>query len=231
MLRNLVEESANNPGAGLEVNLGGAPQGRRSFAQSFTNGQTPFYFITDGVQTECGTGTFVAGSPHKLQRTSVIWNSAGTAPARLNFTGAVRVYNEVPAELLTDEWVQPTPWSGNVGVTATTDFLGGALPARTKQVLIIGSAQVFGNGGAEQRSAEFSAMIRNANDTADAIAIGSIGAQLLMPGQQATVPLYAHYQLASPLAALAPLRFRAASSTGETVQLYNYKVSILCRKG
>lgn len=98
MLRNLVEETANNPGAGTNVTLGGGAPGRRSFAQEFTNGQTPFYFLFDGTLMEAGLGTFVAGAPNVLQRTTVLWNSAGTT-ARLSFTGALRVYNSIPASV------------------------------------------------------------------------------------------------------------------------------------
>lgn len=98
MLSNLVEETANNPGTSTDVNLGGAPTGRRTFAQEFSNGDLVLYGITDGSSThEAGIGTFVAGSPNVLQRTTVLWNSAGTT-ARLNFPGACRVYNEVPSQ-------------------------------------------------------------------------------------------------------------------------------------
>lgn len=97
LLSNLVEETANNPGTSTNVNLGGAPTGRRSFAQEFSNGDLVLYGITDGNAThEAGIGTFVSGAPNVLQRTTVIWNSAGTT-ARLDFPGACRVYNEVPA--------------------------------------------------------------------------------------------------------------------------------------
>jgi hypothetical protein len=97
MLSNLVEEAANNPGTAINVNLLGAPTNRRGFVQAFGNGGQAAYALTDNTQTEWGIGTVQAGSPNVLARTTVLGNTAGTT-ARLNFTGACRVYNEVPAE-------------------------------------------------------------------------------------------------------------------------------------
>jgi len=97
MLSNYIEEQANAPGTAVNVNLAGAPAGRRVWRSGFATGTVVFYGMTDGTQEEWGVGTLTWGSPDVLARTTVLGNSAGTT-ARLNFTGAVRVYNEVPAE-------------------------------------------------------------------------------------------------------------------------------------
>lgn len=103
MLADLVEESANNPGNGLEVSLLGAMANRRGFVGAFGNGARVYYALSDDTQTEWGVGTVRAASPNRLERTEVLGNTAGTT-ARLNFTGACRVYNEVPADRF--------PWLG-----------------------------------------------------------------------------------------------------------------------
>ncbi|MGG5820433.1 hypothetical protein [Falsiroseomonas sp. HW251] len=91
MLANFVQETANNPGTATTINLAGPASGRRGFVAVFGSGATVDYVIDDGTQYEYGIGVIAAGSPNTLQRTTVIENSAGTT-ARLNFTGAVRVY-------------------------------------------------------------------------------------------------------------------------------------------
>ncbi|MGG5819653.1 hypothetical protein [Falsiroseomonas sp. HW251] len=91
MLANFVQETANNPGAATTINLAGPATGRRGFVAVFGSGAAVDYVIDDGTQYEYGIGVVSAGSPNTLQRTTVIENSAGTT-ARLNFTGAVRVY-------------------------------------------------------------------------------------------------------------------------------------------
>lgn len=97
MLANYVLENLSAPGSSVTVNLAGAPTGRRSFASSFTSGSAVYYFIDDGSQTEWGYGTFTSGTPNTFARTTVIRNTSGTT-ARLNFTGAARIYCAVPAE-------------------------------------------------------------------------------------------------------------------------------------
>lgn len=99
MLGNYVEQSAGSPlpGTGLTVNLGAAPAGRRRWRDAFATGTTVFYAISDGTQMEWGIGTLTHGSPDTLSRSTVLGNSLGTT-TRLNFSGACRVYNEVPAE-------------------------------------------------------------------------------------------------------------------------------------
>jgi hypothetical protein len=97
MIRNYVLETASAPGTSAAVTLGGPPTGRVSFVSQFGTGQQAFYYATDDTQAECGICTLTAGPPDTLTRpATVLWNSAGTT-ARLNFTGAVRFYNEVPA--------------------------------------------------------------------------------------------------------------------------------------
>jgi hypothetical protein len=95
--RTLVHETANAPGTNVTFNLAGPVSGRRSFAMAFVTGAPAFYVITDGVQSEWGLGTFTAGAPNQLSRTTVYGNSINTT-ARLNFTGVVDVYNALPAE-------------------------------------------------------------------------------------------------------------------------------------
>lgn len=99
MLRNLVRETANNPGTGSAVTLGGAPAGFRTFAAEFGAGAPVFYFITDGAQTEAQAGTLTVGPPASLSRGTPIWTSVHgvTNPARLNFTGTVSVFCQLPA--------------------------------------------------------------------------------------------------------------------------------------
>jgi hypothetical protein len=147
MLSNLVEEAANNPGTDVTINLLGAPANRRGFVQAFGNGASAFYILTDGSQSEWGVGTVQTGSPNKLGRTTVLGNTAGTT-ARLNFTGACRVFNELPAErqvmldgtgklpasaiplkLSTASGVWGTPFDMS---TAETDVVSLPIPAGTR---------------------------------------------------------------------------------------------------
>lgn len=106
MLKNIVEETCNSPGTTTAILLGGAVDGRLPFIHpaTFANGDTVFYairgLVSGVVQTEWGIGTVASGPPTQLSRTTVVGNSAGTT-ARLNFTGAVRVYNETLAEFET----------------------------------------------------------------------------------------------------------------------------------
>jgi hypothetical protein len=97
MLRNLVKETATNPGSGTSINLGGAPSGYVSFVSAFGSGGAAWYAITDGVQTEIQSGTVTAGSPNTLSRGTPVWTSAGGS-TRLSFTGAVTIYCVQPAD-------------------------------------------------------------------------------------------------------------------------------------
>jgi len=97
MLRNYVAETSTAPGTSATINLAGAITGRLAWSSVFANGAACFYFLSDGSQTEWGTGVFNTGAPNSLTRTTVLGNSAGTT-ARLNFTTTTTVYNEVPAE-------------------------------------------------------------------------------------------------------------------------------------
>lgn len=114
-LADLVLETANAPGTGA-FTLGGAPDGRQTFADAFPNGGDVFYYATDGVQSEWGIGTLTVGSPNVLVRKTVIGNLFGTTAA-LNFTASVTVYSEVPAK--------NTPFldeDGQLPVSSTPDF-------------------------------------------------------------------------------------------------------------
>ena len=97
MLGNLILEMTNAPGTASDCNLLGATAGRLPFGFWFPSGSQCFYVLSDGTQAEWGIGTYTAGSPNKLSRTTVLKNSAGST-ARLNFLGETKIYNETPAE-------------------------------------------------------------------------------------------------------------------------------------
>lgn len=96
MLATLVLENANNPGTG-NVILSGAPSGRLTFKQVFAAGATLYYVLDGGNQVEWGVGTVTGDTPAQLVRNTVIGNTAGTT-ARLNFTGTLRAFCDLPAE-------------------------------------------------------------------------------------------------------------------------------------
>jgi hypothetical protein len=96
MLANYVVENCTSPGTGTTVSLAGAVAGRQTYAQAFTTGSPVFYFLDDGTQAEWGFGTFTTGTPNTVSRSTVLNNTAGTT-SRLNFTGATRIYNSLPA--------------------------------------------------------------------------------------------------------------------------------------
>ena len=130
MLGNLILETCNAPGTAADCNLLGPATGRLPFSFWFPTGSACFYVITDGSQSEWGIGTFTAGSPNKLTRTTVLKNSAGTT-ARLNFLGTVRIYNDIPAER--GLWVDN---NGNVSVP-------GGLYATNVGISTAGAALLF----------------------------------------------------------------------------------------
>lgn len=140
-LANYVLETANNPGTAT-ISLAGAVSGRRSFAQAFTTGSTVFYFIDDGVNYECGIGTFTSGSPNKLARTTVVeTSSGGTSP--INFTGTVNVYCEAPAQYN----VVATDFSLTGTGTGTYLQFPAANPATTNRAIMQGSTGTTSSGG------------------------------------------------------------------------------------
>jgi hypothetical protein len=119
MLGNLILETTNAPGNATDCLLLGPSPGRLPFGFWFGSGAACFYVLNDGTQQEWGIGTYTAGSPNKLSRTTVLKNSAGST-ARLNFMGSTRVYNDIPAER--SLWVDN---SGNVylpGIVTGTGF-------------------------------------------------------------------------------------------------------------
>lgn len=95
-LADLVLETSNAPGTGPIV-LGGAPDGRQTFADAFPAGGEVYYYASDGQQTEWGVGTLTVGSPNTLARTTVLGNLFGTKTV-LNFTQNITVWCEIPAE-------------------------------------------------------------------------------------------------------------------------------------
>ncbi|MFT8795159.1 MAG: phage tail protein [Acetobacter orientalis] len=94
-LADLVLETSNAPGTGPIV-LGGAPDGRQTFADAFPAGGEVYYYASDGQQTEWGVGTLTVGSPNTLARTTVLGNLFGTKTV-LNFTQNITVWCEIPA--------------------------------------------------------------------------------------------------------------------------------------
>lgn len=95
-LADYVKETASAPGTSTTFNLGGATAPFVTFASSFANGSTPYYYMQDATQWECGEGTLTHGSPNTLSRTTVLANSVGTT-ARLNFAGTTTVYSALPS--------------------------------------------------------------------------------------------------------------------------------------
>jgi len=113
MLGNLILETCNAPGTAADCLLLGPTAGRLSFGFWFSSGSQCFYVLADGSQSEWGIGTYTAGSPNKLTRTTVLKNSAGST-ARLNFLGTTRIYNETPSEK--SLWVDT---AGNVTINGS----------------------------------------------------------------------------------------------------------------
>jgi hypothetical protein len=100
-IKNRVLQEASAPGTGTTVNLAVATvTGFVSWASQFANGAAIYYVLDDGNQVETGFGVFNTGSPNTISRATVLWNSAGTQPSRLNFTTTTRVFAQVPAEYL-----------------------------------------------------------------------------------------------------------------------------------
>jgi hypothetical protein len=127
MLRNYVQETTNAPGTSASITLAGAPAGRVSFAAVFASGSKCFYGMDDGAQSEIGMGTLTTGSPNTFSRDTVLWNSAGTQPTKLNFTGVTKIFNDVPAErAVYADAVQKVALPGDVSVAGNTTFAGAA---------------------------------------------------------------------------------------------------------
>lgn len=80
----------------LAISLAGAEAGRVAFSDVFASTLTPFYFMQNTTQWECGIGTLIHGTPDTLQRTTVLANSNGDT-ARVVFVGSVYVYNTIPS--------------------------------------------------------------------------------------------------------------------------------------
>src|SRR5678809_277919 len=99
MIVNYVLENANAPGSNLNVLLAGAPIDRITWRSAYADNSPAFYFIDDGAQAEWGVGTVHWGTPNTISRDTVVGNTAGTT-GRLNFAGAVQVYNEIPGQRL-----------------------------------------------------------------------------------------------------------------------------------
>jgi hypothetical protein len=138
MLGNLILEMCNAPGTTADCNLLGPTSGRLPFGFWFASGAQCFYVMSDGTQSEWGIGTYTAGSPNKLNRTTVLKNSAGSN-ARLNFLGETKVYNETPAERTL--WVDN---AGNISVAGANITAKGFYATATGGGAIIGVREQSG---------------------------------------------------------------------------------------
>lgn len=136
MIRNYVLETANAPGTNLNVLLAGAQTGRQTWRQAYADGAQAFYFIDSGDSAEWGICTVHWGTPNTISRDTVVGNTGG-GTGRINFTGAVQVYNEIPGERM--PWLDRNvlwapgcfldPHAGGVPVGASVNFWGTVLPA------------------------------------------------------------------------------------------------------
>ena len=79
-----VKENTSSPGTGTAT-LGGAVAGYEAFGTAFSNGDTPYYCISDGTNWEVGQGTY-ASSGNTLARTTVL--NSSNAGALVNFTSS-----------------------------------------------------------------------------------------------------------------------------------------------
>lgn len=101
MLDDFVLELISAPGNSATINLAntGSVTGRIPMASSplITSGASVYYYMVSGALWEKGRGTFTAGTPPTLARSTVLNNSNGTT-SRINFTGSTYVYMGIPAE-------------------------------------------------------------------------------------------------------------------------------------
>ncbi len=84
-----VQETTTTIGTGA-VTLAGAVTGYRTFGSQMANGDTCFYLIVDPATGawETGVGTWSTGG--SLARTTVLDNSAGTAPSAVSFAAGTK---------------------------------------------------------------------------------------------------------------------------------------------
>ena len=202
---------------------------------------------TSPTQWEEAEGVYTAGSPATLTRAQVRGGSNGTSAVNWG-PGTKYIYltafarrqpfldtdgrlplSAMPEEVTDSATILSGSWSGNVGITGLSDLFSVLMPARTRRFMLSGAARVYGNGGSALREAVFSLGVRNTADTTDDVPI-EIVRQHLVVGQYETVPITGSHDFTAGLGAARPVRFRAQSSTGETVQLYDYRVSVLCLK-
>ncbi|WP_336761226.1 hypothetical protein [Asaia sp. VD9] len=94
-LASFVLEASNNPGTGPFA-LSGAPAGRRGWSGAFEDGEV-YYCADDGTQAEWGIGRLTHGTPAVITRDKVLGTTQDRTD-RLNFTGLVYVYSDLPAE-------------------------------------------------------------------------------------------------------------------------------------
>lgn len=136
MIRNFVLEGANAPGTAATCTLTGARPGRQTFRNAYSDGAQCFYFMDDGTNWECGIASVHYGTPNSITRDTVVANSANTTN-RINFTGALDVYNEIPGERM--GYRDPTgvfripgayfdPNAGGVPIGAGMEFWSNSLP-------------------------------------------------------------------------------------------------------
>ncbi len=91
-----IVETSTTTGTG-SWSLNGAVSGYQSWVTGIGNGNSAFYFATDGTNWEVGLGVVTSGTPNTLSRATVITNSAGTSVALSFPSGTKYIFNDVPA--------------------------------------------------------------------------------------------------------------------------------------
>jgi hypothetical protein len=96
------EVASNKPNASTAFNLpDSAPAGFQSFDAAFASGATPECMATNGTAWESFIGTFTAGSPDTLARTTLLASSTGSA-IDWSAGGDVTVFCTQSAKMLND---------------------------------------------------------------------------------------------------------------------------------
>lgn len=91
-LADRVMETTTTAGTGT-ITLAGAKPGYQAFSAAFTNGDTTYYCITNGVDWETGYGTYTTST---LARTTLVASSTGSL---LVLSGTYDVFCDASAEI------------------------------------------------------------------------------------------------------------------------------------
>jgi hypothetical protein len=120
-----VKETTTTTGTGT-ITLAGASTGFQSFAV-IGNANTTYYTIAaqTGNQWEVGIGTY-ASSGTTLARTTVLSNSSGTEPSKLDFSAGTKdVFVTYPAEVAVFAGGNGVIIENNLAVTASYTLTSG----------------------------------------------------------------------------------------------------------